>query len=399
MVENQGLCPVCGRMVDVIGNRALVKLHRLDGMRCVGSGQHLKAEPTSDGGATRQGRRWGWPLAVAAVATALLIGTLIDSGDETATAFPDASPSPTPKATSTSEAPREDTSLQDAIEAAGLSSALVAELGRVAGDTGYGLTRGTPLTGDAAKSFAVVQIGTCRDLATGYRALDEVIASDVSGGAPATDARTMAAFLRDTFCPAVRPLTQPTRGAQPSGSAPPSDGTRGLMSSVDFLDATFAPGSLIDCATATGQPFGEPHAYALSGGHLLCGDFLTDGPWDPYFIHLDLVFPQPVTAEQALPVITSLLPADIRPDSTREGTNPPYSPPGGCLSIVWSSPTLSAAVERVNSGWEGGTGASAILYSDRQTSDGSSSPFDGTVRVAAIGIGGHNVGSTDSVTC
>jgi hypothetical protein len=124
---------------------------------------------------------------------------------------------------------------------------------------------------------------------------------------------------------------------------------------------------------------------------LLCGDFIRGGPWGDYFIDLDLVFPEPVPVDQALPVIASLLPADIVAPDVRDGENPPYAPaPGGCSSMVWRSPTIEAAVSRVNPDWDSSDEVSAVLYSDRQTSDGSSAPFDGTVRDAVIGIGGHN---------
>ncbi len=305
---------------------------------------------------------------------------------------PVAAATPTTAATSTAAEPTEDTSLQDALDEAGVSNGLVARLGVVAGDTGYGLTRGQALTGDQARGFAVLQISTCRELASGFRSLAEVIASDVAGGAPRADAETMAAFLRDTFCPGVdarpRTDTEPTTSATPQAPHTPTDGTRGLMSSRAALDASFPAGSLADCAAATGEPLGEPHAYALPGGELLCGDFITDGPWDEHFINLEVVFPRPVTIEAALPVLTALLPADIGPATTRDGGNPPYVPvAGSCLSIAWPSVTIGASVQRLSPDWGPVSGAEAILYSDRRTSDGSSAPFDGTVRVASLSFG------------
>ncbi|MGY1858066.1 hypothetical protein [Modestobacter sp. SYSU DS0290] len=299
----------------------------------------------------------------------------------------------------TDDAVDEDTSLQDAIDAAGISSDLVSQLGRVAGDTGYGLRRGTPLTGDEARGFAVVQIGTCRELASGFRSLDELVASDMAGGAGEADARTMAAFLRDSFCPAVRPLDPAPGSPAPTRATHVSDGTRGLLSSVDHLDGALAPGSLAECAAATGEPFGDPRAYALPGGQLLCGDYLPGGPWDDHFINLDVVFPQPVPVDEALLAVAAILPEDLGAPSMRDGVNPPYAPaPGGCLSVVWSSPTVERVVARINPDWGTEGEANAVLYSDRPTSDGSSAPFDGTVRVAAVGFGGHN-DTSGSVIC
>jgi hypothetical protein len=66
--------------------------------------------------------------------------------------------------------------------------------------------------------------------------------------------------------------------------------------------------------------------------------------------------------------------------------------------VVWTSPTIGAAVERISPDRDTENEAGAVLYSDRQTSDGSSAPFDGTVRVAAVGFGGHN-DMSGSVTC
>jgi hypothetical protein len=57
---------------------------------------------------------------------------------------------------------------------------------------------------------------------------------------------------------------------------------------------------------------------------------------------------------------------------------------------VWTSPTIGDAVVRVKPDWSRDNSAGAVLYSDQQTSEGSSAPFDGTVRVASVGIGGHN---------
>ncbi|MGY1665910.1 hypothetical protein [Geodermatophilus sp. SYSU D00696] len=378
-----------------------MKVHWVADVRCAGTGQKPVDPPprTSPG---RSARRWRWALAVAALAVALVVGLVAGSGSDDDSAQASGPARSTPSETVPSnEAPGVDTSVQDALAEAGVGAALVAQLGQVAGDTGYGLTRGVPLTGDAARGFAVVQITTCREAASGYRSLDDVQASDVASGASEADARTMAVFLRDVFCPAVRPSPEPTPGASTRGTAAEQDGTRGLMSSADRLDATLTAGAVTDCAAATGQPTGEPHAYRLPGGELLCGDFITDGPWDPHFVGLSVVFPQPVSTDQALAVVTSLLPPDARPGTTREGTNASYAAvSGSCLSVLWTSTTIGDSVDRVNPSWGNDPEVTAVLYSDRQTSDGSSSVFDGTVRLATVGVGGHNVGATTStVTC
>lgn len=413
-MENEGRCPVCGRAVALTPQRRLVKVHQTAGARCPGTGRQVRADqpapplaaereaastplvgerPPPPPGTAGSGRR-GWLVAVLVLGAVLAIAGIVGGDSETpstAAENEDAAATTLSEAAPSTAAEDEDTSVQDFLDAAGVGAALVRRLGEVAGDTGYGLTRGVPMEDESARGFAMIQVTTCRELASGYRTLEEIVASDIANGAPEGDARTMAAFLRDSFCPAVEPLTQDTSAPTPGAAAPPSDGTRGLMSSVEYLDATLPAGSVADCAAVTGQPFGEPRAYVLPGGQLLCGDFTADGPWGPHFIHLDVVFPTPVPAEQALPVVTSLMPEDLGPADTREGGNPPYAPaPGGCLSVVWPSQIMGDVVARINPDWGPENEASAVLYSDRQTSDGSSAPFDGTVRVASLGSGGHN---------
>jgi hypothetical protein len=163
----------------------------------------------------------------------------------------------------------------------------------------------------------------CREPASGYLAAEEVIAADVANGPAESDARTLTTSVRDTFCPAVKPASHAAPTSSPSSSTPPSDRTRGLMGSVAYLDASFPAASVAACAAVVGEPFGEPRAYVLPGGQLLCGDFLPDSPWDEHFINFDVVLPAPVSVEQALPVITALLPTDIGPPDTRDGQNPP----------------------------------------------------------------------------
>ncbi|WP_346619643.1 hypothetical protein [Blastococcus montanus] len=318
-------------------------------------------------------------------AAVLTAGCSTDSGSDpgSGSAEPAASDSPAPAE------PSADTSLQDALSVAGVNDALVADLGRVAGASGYGLQPDMPLTGDDAIRFAVVQLDTCRELASGFRTLEEVVARDVADGASRADAQAMADFLSSTYCPAVRSPEDSALPGPGAGSAtPPADGTRGLMSPVDYLDATLPAGSLTECAAATGEPYGEPRAYTLPGGQLVCGS--VNDTWDRHLIGFDVVFPQPVPVDQALPAIEALLPDDIGQPDTRPGENPSWSPiRGSCLSVAWSSPTIGAAVARLSTNFDDENAASAVLYSDRQTDEGASAPFDGTVRMASVGFGSH----------
>jgi hypothetical protein len=356
-------------------------------------------QPAPSGESTPSNLRRGALIALGLVTlVAVTVGLVTaNSGPTEPASVATSSPATEPAAPSSSAPadPSEDTSLQDALTAAGVSDALVSELGRVAGVTGYGLQRAIPITGEDAIRFAFIQLETCRGLASGFRTLDEIIARDVADGAPRADAEAMADFLSSTFCPAVRPAAVPAAPSPRPGSAtPPSDGTRGLMSPVDYLDATLPQGSLAECAAATGEPYGEPRAYTLPGGQLLCGS--VNDVWDRHFVGLDVVFPQPVPVDQALPVIESLLPEDIGPPDTRTGENPSWTPVrGSCLSVAWPSRAVGAAVARLSSERGSENEASAMLYSDRQTSEGASVPFDGTVRVASVGFGGHTATQGD----
>ncbi|WP_131801828.1 hypothetical protein [Klenkia soli] len=313
----------------------------------------------------------------------------------------DARPAAAPTTSSaTTEAPTEDTSVQDFLDEAGVPAALVTDLGRVAGSTGYGLSRGVPLAGADARSFAVVQVRTCRDMASGFRSRTEFESADVANGAGAADARALYDYLTATFCPAVDSQPSPSPAAAPTTAQDDAAGTRGLLSTDAQLSALYGPGATSECAAATGQPSGRAYAYLLPSGQLLCGDMFDGGPWDGHFIHVDVVFSSPVPEEEALAAVASILPADITAPTALAGVNPPYSPPGSCQSVAWQSTTAGSVVTRINPGWSNPDRVSAVLYSDRQTVDGSASAYDGTVRVATVGIGGHNTNSIDDdITC
>jgi len=63
------------------------------------------------------------------------------------------------------------------------------------------------------------------------------------------------------------------------------------------------------------------------------------------------------------------------------------------------SQTLATALESVNPGWGSDDMATAVLYSGRQTRDGSSSSYTGQVHQMSLGIGGHNEGADGVVHC
>ncbi|MFU8854536.1 sigma factor [Micromonospora sp. SL1-18] len=309
-----------------------------------------------------------------------------------------ATESPSPSASATP-----DTSIVDALAAAGVSDALVIQLGEVASRTGYGLGRDEPLPLEKSRGFAVVQIATCRDVASGNKTWAQVIATDQAGGAPAADAQTMNDFLRDVFCKAVRPDPKlaATPTSRPSDVAPATDadGTRGLLSSLAWLDQRYRPIAYAPCEKQEGQPLGDGHAWRVSSNVILCGEVLGD-TWKHRPIGLTLVFNTPVTEKTAVALARTLLPTDASLTSRRLGSNPDYAAhDGSCASLEWHSTTLNAAVKALNPSWGDGEKASFVLYGKQQTEDGSADAYRGRVKAADVAIGGHNYAQDNTITC
>lgn len=326
-------------------------------------------------------RAWLNRCLVGLVSTALGLSlAACGGGDEETEATP--TPTPTVEAVVPTEATENSLSASpsdEETEEQPVSEEMIQRLIEVANDAGYG---------PADEGFALLMVDVCRDVESGHSEWSELIAQDVADGAPRADARRFNGFLRDEFCPEVKPLNE---DAQPSGDAEAvGDGTRGLGSSASFLDAQWKHGSVKDCRAATGSPIGEARAYRRAGA-LVCGSYIDGGPWGDTFINLDVVFDPNVTEARARKMALRLLPADATFETRLKNSNPEWAAKGGsCVSLIFRSSTLSDAILAANPDWSDPDGATATMYSLKQTDYGSGSQFDGTVRVLSISVGGDS---------
>lgn len=118
---------------------------------------------------------------------------------------------PTPRPSQAAESARPtneasdagDTSVVDFLREAGIDDALVNRLGEVGDANGYGIDSDTATTLEQRRGFAVVQVGTCRDVAAGEQTWEGVRADDVENGASDAQASAMVSHLRTVFCPRV----------------------------------------------------------------------------------------------------------------------------------------------------------------------------------------------------
>lgn len=324
--------------------------------------------------------------ALAALLLAALTVTAGCSSDDPPASEPKSSTTPTSEPTpepSPAVEPSEDTSIQDALDEAGIPADLKRQVVAAADAAGYG---------PANEGFVVLMVEVCRDVESGYSDWDELVDQDAADGAPRADAQQLYDFVKTRLCPYVRAAPD---APQPSGNAAAvGDGTRGLGSSAEFLDANWKHGDTSACRAAVGAPLGDPRAYAIASGALVCGGAGL-GVYGDTFINLDVVFDPPVSEAAALKVAEKLLPADAEFVDRLMGKNPKYAArDGSCPSIVYTSQALADAVNAAADDGvdEQGPEANATLYSDRQTNYGSSSVFNGQVRTLSLSIGGHNLG-------
>lgn len=257
-----------------------------------------------------------------------------------------------------------------------VSEALMQRFISFADDAGYG---------PADEGFALLMVDVCRDIESGHSRWSELISQDVADGASRRDATLFHNFLRDEYCPGVRPVAD---RKQPKGDPDAvSNGTRGLASSAAYLDAHWEHGSLEACRAATGAPLGEARAYVQAGG-LVCADYV-DAVWGDALIDLDVVFEPPVSEADARAAALTLLPLDAEYQVRVPHNNPNWaSEAGSCISLVFGSSTLDEAVRSINADWSDANEATATLYSEKQTNYGSGNIFDGTVRLMSLSLGG-----------
>lgn len=99
-----------------------------------------------------------------------------------------------------------DTSIQDVLDANGVTDKTVCDLGEVTDNAGYGFgNRST--TFEERQGFAGIATDTCSEVASGFQTWDDVIDADVATGAPRSDSELLNGYLSDVYCPALSPET------------------------------------------------------------------------------------------------------------------------------------------------------------------------------------------------
>lgn len=306
-----------------------------------------------------------------------------------------ATPSPTASTTATASGA---TGAEQTLADIGVSDGQVKQLIALADELGYG---------PATKDFAWVMADTCRDVKAGASTYPELVDADVANGASRADAQRMYDWLKTSFCPDVKAATDLPAPGQSGGQTPALPaGLQGLGGSVKWFDAKFKPSSQAPCRAVQGAPLGIERAYVFAPGVTLCLDYMGNAPLGDVQDAASLVFSPLVSQSKALAAVARLLPKDAQLVDQLKGSNPDYAGrPGSCLSVLYRSPTWKQQMSQYDdltdpAGITYDTSLDVMLYSDRQTADGSSSEYTGMVRYADLTSGGHNFGyHSRTVTC
>lgn len=344
-------------------------------------------------------------IAAAAVALGGCGGDASTSTEQDPSAAPSSPPTSSPTSTTSPTSGQSATSSatdEEALEAApaegGISDELADELADLANKLGYG---------PADRSFALIMVITCRDVAAGSKSFAEVVDLDVAGGAPRAKAEQMYEFVKTKVCPQVKPVADqaaPTADPNASGGAQPG-GMRAMGVSAAAFPNLFKAGRQATCRAAEGVPLGTAAAYTLKGGATLCLDYTDREPLGDVQDSMSVVFNPPVPRATALRTVARLLPKDTKVVESLTGMNPDYAAKdGSCESVLYSSKAYQEHMSQYDSDEEMGITfddtLNAMLYSDRQTADGSSSTFNGSVRFVSVTSGGHNFAyQSKDVTC
>jgi hypothetical protein len=96
----------------------------------------------------------------------------------------------------------EDTSVQDALDEAGVSDVMVRQLAAVAEANNYAAT--VPMTDDSARLFATLIVDHCREVAAGRKTWDFYADEDMSTGGTQAQVDAMYGFAKRTFCPSLK---------------------------------------------------------------------------------------------------------------------------------------------------------------------------------------------------
>lgn len=284
-----------------------------------------------------------------------------------------------------------DDSVTNALERVGATDQMVCALGEVQDRAGYGMdTRASTFAERAG--LATVIISDCEDAANGHITWSEIIADDVLDGAPLSGATMFNTHLEQVFCPALTLPEDPELVAVELTSASEDEnGTRGLYSSIGWMDGRFEPVPLSECTSRIGSfLFDEQRAYKFENHSVLCNDTsnLTRPVWHPV-----VAFMEPQSEDAALTTARELLPVDAVEVDRVLGTSTIGA--GTCLSVDYFSPKLAAAQQtaarqtKVRLPSDPGH-ANIHLYPERQTSNGSSAKYEGVAKVAYVSASRDN---------
>ncbi|WP_137726324.1 hypothetical protein [Prescottella subtropica] len=290
--------------------------------------------------------------------------------------------------------PATDGSVEAALAKANVTDEMVCGLGDVMDETGYGFdNRAT--TFQERQGFASIELDNCRETANGYTTWDEVINEDVAQGAPRRASTTLNGYLRDVYCPAMldQPEEAPPATAMTSGPVD-GNGMRGIYSKLAWYDGKFEGLPPSECTSRLGEfMLGEGRAYRFDDSTILCVDVpsASRGGEDAYIWLATLAFTTPHDEESALGKALQLVPDGPQMDSRMIGTN--TQGPNSCLSVDYRSQQLEkqAPIAAPNKTTDRGF-VNVRLYSGRQTSQGSSSPYTGNANAAYVSTSRDNDG-------
>lgn len=163
-----------------------------------------------------------WPWIVGLVLLLVIGGAIIGNSESFQDGYRDArgsedtstgavtatSVAPSPRATSSASLPPAgDGSVRAALEQAGVGPDMVAALAVVGDETGYGVSKSTPMDEEQREGFAYAIVLLCRDIAAGETTWEQSVNADVFSGAELTDAQRLNDHARTEFCPRVRAET------------------------------------------------------------------------------------------------------------------------------------------------------------------------------------------------
>ncbi len=93
---------------------------------------------------------------------------------------------------------------------------MVAALAVVGDETGYGVSKSTPMNQEQREGFAYAIVLLCREVAAGETTWEQSVSADVFSGAEPADAQRLNDYARTEFCPRVRAETPTAAPSKPA---------------------------------------------------------------------------------------------------------------------------------------------------------------------------------------